>query len=222
VRTVRRLAADVADQLRRRERTKRALMVLGGAVRSTHREMGRRLVEAGALGAAADVDLLSLAELRSALEGGSVPRREEIHRRRRALRRYRLDPPLPVRFEGIPGVEPAAVPATAARLEGWAASPGRRSGRARVVTDPAGPLDEGEVLVAQATDPSWSPLFTRAAAIVLERGGPLSHAAILARELGVPAVLNVPHATEVLGGHEVLVDGTAGVVAVLDTAEVPA
>jgi pyruvate,water dikinase len=220
VRTVRRLAADVADQLRRRERTKRAVMVLGGLVRATHREMGRRLVAGGVLDAADDVELLSLAELRGALEGGSAPDRDEIRRRRRALRRYELDPPLPVRFQGVPDVEPAAVPVTAARLEGWAASPGRRAGLARVVTDPAGPLYEGEVLVAQATDPSWSPLFTRAAAIVLERGGPLSHAAILARELGVPAVLNVPHATELLGGHEVLVDGTAGVVAVLDTTEV--
>ncbi len=66
------------------------------------------------------------------------------------------------------------------------------------------------------TDASWSPLFARAAAIVVERGGPLSHAAILARELGVPAVLNVPGATEALDGREVTVDGDTGVVFVHD------
>jgi pyruvate,water dikinase len=73
--------------------------------------------------------------------------------------------------------------------------------------------------VAEATDPSWSPLFMKAGAIVLDRGGPLSHAAILARELGVPAVLNVPGATRLLAGREVTVDGDAGIVIVHDTGD---
>ena len=73
--------------------------------------------------------------------------------------------------------------------------------------------------MAEATDASWSPLFVEAAGIVLERGGPLSHAAILARELGVPAVLNVAGATSLLDGLEVLVDGDAGVVVL--TGEAP-
>jgi pyruvate,water dikinase len=68
------------------------------------------------------------------------------------------------------------------------------------------------VLVAAATDAGWSPLFLRAGAIVVERGGPLSHAAIVARELGVPAVLNVAGATAALDGRTVTVDGDAGVV----------
>jgi len=72
----------------------------------------------------------------------------------------------------------------------------------------------GAVLVASATDASWSPLFIKAGAVVVERGGPLSHAAILARELGLPAVLNVPGATEVLDGEQVTVDGDAGVVVI--------
>jgi pyruvate,water dikinase len=76
------------------------------------------------------------------------------------------------------------------------------------------------VLVAEATDASWAPLFVDAAAIVLERGGPLSHAAILSRELGVPAVLNVRGATRLLDGRLVTVDGDAGVV-VLDHDEAP-
>jgi pyruvate,water dikinase len=76
-------------------------------------------------------------------------------------------------------------------------------------------LPDGAVLVADATDPSWSPLFMRAGAIVLERGGPLSHAAILARELGVPAVTNVAAATRRLAGCTVAVDGDTGVVVVV-------
>ena len=72
----------------------------------------------------------------------------------------------------------------------------------------------GEVLVAEATDASWSPLFVKAGAIVVERGGPLSHAAILARELGLPAVLNVEGATNFLAGRPVAVDGDLGVVVI--------
>ena len=69
-------------------------------------------------------------------------------------------------------------------------------------------------LVAEATDASWSPLFVRAGAIVVERGGPLSHAAILARELGIPAVLNVDGATKIHDGATVSVDGDQGVVVI--------
>jgi pyruvate,water dikinase len=89
------------------------------------------------------------------------------------------------------------------------------TGRARVVRDPtAESIGAGEVLVAAATDAAWSPLFVTAGAIVVERGGPLSHAAIVARELGVPAVLNLPGATRLLDGAVVTVDGDRGEVVV--------
>jgi pyruvate,water dikinase len=77
----------------------------------------------------------------------------------------------------------------------------------------AGALRSGEVLVAPATDPSWTPLFLMAGAVVVERGGPLSHAAIVAREFGLPAVLNARDATVRLAdGMIVDVDGSAGTV----------
>ena len=69
---------------------------------------------------------------------------------------------------------------------------------------------------ASATDASWAPLFARAGAVVVERGGPLSHASILARELGVPAVVNAPSAMRILDGRTVVVDGDAGTVDVID------
>ncbi|HSR14685.1 MAG TPA: PEP-utilizing enzyme, partial [Gemmatimonadales bacterium] len=71
-----------------------------------------------------------------------------------------------------------------------------------------------DILVARSTDPSWTPLFMVAGGIVLEEGGPLSHAAIVARELGLPAVLKVAGATTLIrDGEEISVDGTAGIVA---------
>ena len=90
------------------------------------------------------------------------------------------------------------------------------------MTGPEGRFDRGEVLVAEATDASWSPLFVRAGAVVVERGGPLSHAAILARELGLPAVLNLPGATGVLDGRMVSVDGDQGVVVIEEAGDDPA
>ena len=78
----------------------------------------------------------------------------------------------------------------------------------------------GDVLVCPATDPSWSVLFGVAGAVVTEGGGALSHAAIVAREYAVPAVLAVDSATRMLrDGQLVTVDGTAGTVRIVDSSD---
>jgi pyruvate,water dikinase len=79
--------------------------------------------------------------------------------------------------------------------------------------DQGGRLRRGDILVAPSTDASWTPLMLVAGGLVLEEGGPLSHGAIVAREFGLPAVLNVPGVTTaVRDGETVEVDGYAGVV----------
>lgn len=216
-RSVLRLAVEVTEQLSRREATKAATLRIGGEVRRVALAAGRWLTDQGRLDAATDVELLTPPELVSALEGGALPPPATLRRRRRALTRAADEEPLPLRFRGLPTPAPppcavAAVP----QLRGLAASGGRHVGRARLLHGPTDPLGIDEVLVAASTDPSWSPLFVRAGAVVLERGGPLSHAAILARELGVPAVLDVPDATALLDGRQVLVDGDHGVVTVVE------
>ena len=212
--------ADAIEQLHRREATKAALLRLGGEVRRIHLALGAVLVASGALTDAADVELLTNAELRQAVTGRGVgvPTPPVMRRRARWRARYEAMAALPARFRGVPP-PPPAVEQQGDRVEGWAASAGRFRGVGRVVRGPDEPFDEGAVLVAEATDASWSPLFVRAGAIVLERGGPLSHAAILARELGIPAVLNVPGATRRLHGRVIEVDGDAGIVAVLGNPE---
>lgn len=112
--------------------------------------------------------------------------------------------------------QPAGVPASGvpALASGTPASPGRAGGRLRLV----GGLDDfarfapGEVLVCPFTSPAWTPLLARAAAVVTARGGILSHAAIVARELGIPAVTDVGSAMDLPDGALVEVDGTGGVV----------
>ena len=97
----------------------------------------------------------------------------------------------------------------------WAVSPGRVTGRARVVMDPReyATVEQGEILVAPVTDAAWTPLFLAAAGVVVDIGGPLSHGATVARELGLPAVVNVRIGTQVIrSGQVITVDGREGVV----------
>jgi rifampicin phosphotransferase len=97
-------------------------------------------------------------------------------------------------------------------LRGFAVSAGVARGRAVILRSPteAGVLEKGYILVCPSTDPSWTPLFVNAAGLVMECGGTLSHGAVVAREMGLPAVV-VPEATKLFQeGEEVVVDGTRG------------
>jgi pyruvate,water dikinase len=95
------------------------------------------------------------------------------------------------------------------------AASGVVQGRARVLAgeDELDALEPGEILVVHTTDVGWTPLFLVAAGVVTELGGPLSHAAVVAREFGIPIVVNVPDVTRVLRtGDTVRVDGDRGTV----------
>jgi pyruvate,water dikinase len=114
----------------------------------------------------------------------------------------------PLELEPEPG-------ATESRLIGIAASRGRVSGTARIARSPeeAAQLARGAILVARSTDPGWTPAFALVRGLVLEVGGQLSHGAIVAREYGLPAVVNVPDALRrIQDGQTITVDGTLGTV----------
>jgi pyruvate,water dikinase len=106
-------------------------------------------------------------------------------------------------------------PAAPPLVTGVPSSPGRATGPARLVrsVDDFARIRRGDVLVCRTTDPAWTPLFRLAAAVVTETGGVLSHAAILAREFAIPAVVAADHAmTDLTDGTPVTVDGTAGTI----------
>jgi pyruvate,water dikinase len=103
-------------------------------------------------------------------------------------------------------------------LKGVGVSPGIVTGPARVIlrTDENQTVASGEILVAPFTDPAWTPYFVQAAGVVMDLGGVLSHGSIIAREYGLPAVVNVLCATQVIRTGQILeVNGGLGVVKVI-------
>jgi phosphoenolpyruvate synthase/pyruvate phosphate dikinase len=103
-------------------------------------------------------------------------------------------------------------------LRGLGCSAGVAEGRVRIVRSPDDDLAlGGHILVAPRTDPGWAPLFPSARAIVVERGSLLSHSAVLARELGIPAVVGVAGVVNFLrDGELVRIDGTEGTIQLLE------
>ena len=91
-------------------------------------------------------------------------------------------------------------------------------GLAHVIIDPTSEkLQPGEILVCPATDPAWTPLFLAASGLVMEVGGLMTHGSIVAREYGIPAVVGVGEATNLLKtGQKIRVDGEEGVITILD------
>ncbi|MHC4559400.1 MAG: PEP/pyruvate-binding domain-containing protein, partial [Planctomycetota bacterium] len=113
---------------------------------------------------------------------------------------------------------PDAIDEDAETLNGFSVSPGVATGKARVIlrADTEEQLLAGEILVAPFTDPGWTPYFVPAAAIVMDEGGTISHGSIVAREYGIPAVVNVGAGTKIIKtGQTIQVDGNNGVVKIL-------
>ncbi|MFD0360814.1 aminotransferase class III-fold pyridoxal phosphate-dependent enzyme [Nocardia sp. GCM10030253] len=211
------------DQMRRylvaRERMREFSSQCYAIVRAYVVEAGVRLAAAGTLERADDVFQLSIHEL-SDLAAGRVEAAtltSQIVYRRAVYAGYRdLVPP----HELGGGVTVGAVREIGdGDLTGLGCSPGVAEGTARVITSPADidQLREGDILVTRFTDPGWTPALGLVAAVVTEVGGMLSHAAVIGREYGIPAVLNVAGATTAIrSGQHIRVDGRAGVVSVLD------
>jgi pyruvate,water dikinase len=115
---------------------------------------------------------------------------------------------------------PVAATSAAAAVKGLGVSAGVAQGLARVVLSRDGSegLEPGEILVCHTTDPSWASYFFVAAGVVIDVGGPMSHGAIVARELGIPCVINAGNATrELQTGQWIRIDGDSGRVETLPT-----
>jgi pyruvate,water dikinase len=196
-------------------------------LRQMLRELGQRFADAGTIEEADQIFWLEQSEVEQAAagldRGDDLPRLTGAIAQRRVawFAARRVAPPMGlvrIRFLGLE-LERAITPRSGRddgdTLKGVAASPGSVTARARILHGPEdfSQMNAGEVLVAPLTTPAWTPLFARAAAIVTDIGGPLSHGSIVAREYGIPAVLGTESATKrIRNGQLITVDGSAGLV----------
>lgn len=181
-------------------------------------EFGVRWAARGWLTCPDDIFFLDLGEIGSIATAGepAVDLVTLTARRRLAYEHwFTVSAPEVIDAAGRPVTPEMEEGETATRLIGIPASGGRVSGTARIAHSPreAAHLRQGEILVARSTDPGWTPAFALASGLVLEVGGQLSHGAIVAREYGLPAVVNVRDALgRIRTGQRITIDGTAGVV----------
>jgi pyruvate,water dikinase len=229
------LAARARRAAALREEGKSALVAMVLPMRLLLLEMGRRMVDADVIDGPEDVFHLSRMDVETFMRGewDGSDFRTLVSRRRAAREAQMAGPPPPSLIredslglrldstkdergasQGI-AAQGADVATTERVLRGMAAAAGRACGPARLIRHPseAERLQRGDVLVAPSTDPGWTPLFLRTAAVVTEVGGLLSHGAIVAREYGIPAVVNVSGVLQALhDGEMVCVDGNSGLV----------
>lgn len=208
-----------------RERSKTTIIRAIHTVRKAHRVLAARAAERGGPIDPVDSAMLTISEFRQFLDDPASQLDLIAERRERHAELSGRIPPFV--FSGdVPDLSTwesrdRSVDATAvgATIKGIPGCPGVAQGRARVVTDPADPgdLGPGDVLIAPITDPSWTPLFLAAEAVVVDVGAVMSHAVIVSRELGIPCVVSAVDATmSIPDGALIEVDGNNGTVRVLE------
>lgn len=221
----------IRQHIRDRERMRAARARVFGVARRLFNAFGERLQSAAALEQSSDVHYLEVEELLRFVEGTgpSANLKGVVSLRRLEFDGYAAEPDPPSRFETLGGAyldssitvaKPQGL-GEASVLTGMGCCRGIVEGRARVMFDSRDPsLKPGEIIVTRETDPSWVTALPLAAGLIVERGGLLSHAAIIARELAIPTVVGVSGALQhIKSGQRVRLDGTAGWVVLGPTEE---
>lgn len=223
---MKRVLRQARTRVRQRENLRFERTRLFGRVRNIFRECGKRLHAAGVLESPDDIFYLQVEEILGYAKGtaGSADFPALVRTRKAEFADYKASPAPPARFETRGPVSTARrfeskFSGTAENLGsdercGIGCCPGVVHGAVRVILDPRGAaLPAGSILVAEHTDPGWIMLFPSAAGLLVERGSLLSHSAIVARELGIPAVVSIPCLTTWLhDGDVVELDGALGTV----------
>lgn len=217
---LRRAVRSLRDAMALRERIRFEGMRVNAEGRRFLREAGDRLQGRGLLEEPGEIFLLRLEEVEAVLAGRDEGRglRDRV-RLRREERRRQEEIPMPnfLRESEIPEIRKRSPRAyrEEGTFRGLPVGPGRVEGRVAVLEGPhqVDRVRPGDILVAPTLDPSWIPLFTLASGLVVEMGGTLSHGSIIAREYGLPTVVNLPGITRALkSGDRILLDGSTGLV----------
>ncbi len=203
--------------------TPKFCFILGiDALRSRLLNEGVKLVRQGKLDRVERIFDLTLEDLEQFRKKGQIDLMELCAKNRKYADQMARYPRLPTLIDSRGRIirPPAPVPGER-EVAGTPISSGIARGRIKVLAEPnEKPLLVGEVLVARATDPGWTPLFANASALILEVGGLLQHGALVAREYGLPCVGGIAGATNIWrDGTLVEVDGSAGIVKVIESAD---
>jgi pyruvate,water dikinase len=202
-----------------REAPKHYALIVFQRIRRAALELGARMQKRGAIPEREDIFFLEIPEVLNLLEG-TEPNpeiRNILNERKNLHARFKNETaPGIFRSDGVPVIEEieSSDQPVEDTLQGTAISGGSAAGPVRVLFEPdPSSVEEGDIIVMEYADPGWTPLFPRASGIIMEVGGLMCHAAVVARELGIPAVFGIAHATRTLkNGQHVKVDGTSGTV----------
>lgn len=231
-RALRRFRKDLArlrDAIRNRENMRLARTRLFGIYRDLYLEVGRQFAFDGLLDSARDIFYLTVDELYAWYDGRAVQTdlRALVTARRQEYAAYE-QADLPHHFWTWGMVYhhnayeyPHAAPVHEGNgIKGTGCYPGVVEEKVRLIFSPEDELSlNGQILCTVRTDPGWAPLFPTAGGILVERGSTLSHSAVVARELGIPAIVGIPDITKILrDGERVRMDGAAGSIERLDCA----
>jgi len=207
-----------------RERCKNNYIRVVGEVRGCFLELGRRAVAAGHLAHERQIFMLLADEVDDFLVRPATFSETLAERETDYLSLYDLEPPYIVNGAAPPLSEWTRKDAIAAEpvsvgqvLSGVAGSPGTVTGTARILLslNDADRLEPGDILIAQSTDPSWTPLFLAAGGVITNIGAVGTHAVIVSRELGIPCVPSIADATRrIPDGATITLDGSVGTVTI--------
>jgi pyruvate,water dikinase len=207
-----------------RERIKSSNIRCHHEVRMCFDELGRRMTERGDLTHPRQIFMLLADELDDFVADPSAFTERLEERERDYLSLYELEPPYIVNGAAPPlgewkrRVDAHATPVQVGDvLKGVAGSPGEATGTARILLDLSDPsrLEPGDILIAPSTDPSWTPLFLVAEAVITDIGAVGTHAVIVCRELGIPCVPSIADATKrIPDGATITVNGGLGTVTI--------
>jgi phosphohistidine swiveling domain-containing protein len=224
---MRRIISMARQAVRYREETKSGLVRVTTLFKRAYRRLAEQLVDEGRLPDLDAVFFLSHEELGQLVTGEAATLAERAVARRGAFA-YQDAQIYPDVFKGAPEpLRPEAILALLdesndGALSGAPVSRGRVSGRARVIRslEEAEALEPGEILIAPITDVGWTPYFSLIAGLVTDIGSAVSHGAVVAREYGLPAVVNTRVATQVFKtGDQIVLDGDRGIVRLADAAK---
>lgn len=218
------------DAIRNRENMRLARTRMFGLYRDIYVEIGEQLAFYGKLNDARDIFYLSLEDIYAYKDGRSVQTQLQplVDSRKEEFEGYEAED-LPHHFwtKGAvycnnefeyPHDNNEDVDLNASQLKGTGCYPGIVEEKIRLIFSPEDELSlDGQILCTVRTDPGWAPLFPTAGGIIVERGSTLSHSAVVARELGIPAIVGVPELTKIVKDQELVrMNGTSGKIERLD------